>query len=95
MRAGHAERLRGHEGGKGPMSLLRHSSQVERIAALETRLDALDKVLEATAAQVKEIHGLLLGARAILWSVGRTLAWVGGPSVFGLISYTIWRIFHA
>jgi hypothetical protein len=43
--------------------------------------------------QLKEIHDLLFGAKAILWFIGKVLAWVGGPSAIAGFGYMAWRSF--
>ena len=62
----------------------------DRIAALERRADEHDKMAD----QVKEIHELLFGAKAILWFVTKLSAWCGGVVAMGAGSVMILKFFR-
>jgi hypothetical protein len=64
-------------------------SDRERISELERRVDEHDGMKQ----QVQEMHDLLFGARAILWFIGKVLAWIGGPSAIAAVGYAAWRTF--
>ncbi|QQO30746.1 hypothetical protein JJC00_18860 [Bradyrhizobium diazoefficiens] len=66
----------------------------DRLAALEARADTHDQLFEPMAKRVQEIHELLLGAKAIIWFVGKVSAWVGGPGALAGAGWAVWRALH-
>lgn len=66
----------------------------QRLDSVEKRIDAHDELFEPMAKRVQEIHELLLGARAIIWFIGKVSAWVGGPSALAGAGYAVWRTLH-
>jgi hypothetical protein len=71
----------------------RPTTQSERIYALEEGRKADAERLGKMETQLKEIHDLLFGARAIIWFVGKVLAWVGGPSAIAGAAFVAWKTF--
>ncbi len=77
------------------LAVSRPTTQSERIYALEEARKADGERLGTMETQLKEIHDLLFGAKAILWFLGKVLAWVGGPSAIAGAVYVAWRFVTA
>jgi hypothetical protein len=60
---------------------------IGRILELERRVDEHDEMKK----QLKEIHELLFGAKAILWFLGKVSAWVAGAGAIIVTGITIWK----
>lgn len=69
----------------------RPTTQSARIYALEQAREADNKRLVKIEETVGDIHELLLGAKAILWFIGKVVAWVGGPSAICGAAFMAWR----
>ena len=72
----------------------RPTTQSARIYALEQARQSDYERLEKIEKHVGEIRELLLGAKAILWFVGKISAWIGGPSALAGAGYAVWRVLH-
>ncbi|WKA31617.1 hypothetical protein [Bradyrhizobium roseum] len=72
----------------------RPTTQSARIYALEQARATDNDRLEKIEKTVSEIRELLLGAKAIIWFVGKIVAWVGGPSAIAGAGYAVWRVLH-
>lgn len=69
----------------------RPTSQSARIYALEQARESDNARLVKIEATVIDIRELLLGAKWIVWFIGKIAAWVGGPSAIAGAAYFAWR----
>ncbi|MBR0855502.1 hypothetical protein [Bradyrhizobium liaoningense] len=67
----------------------RQPTQSERIAALEQRADAHDKVVSEVGEKVGEMYDFFTKARTINWFVVKVFAWIGGGLGFVAVLLTI------
>lgn len=73
----------------------RAATQLGRIETIERRLDYVDEALEPMQTQLKEIHDLLFGAKAILWFLTKVCGWTGGGVAVAGTIVLIWKALHS